>query len=170
MSGVRCAACLQPIVGKGFVIADTEVLHSACAPRAGSTERWRAKKEILRLEGELAHATASDSEKTATIQRQASEIERLRREISQAQVDARNQMVRAEDAATKTTQALAREGVVRAQLQTAEIDRDSARRELTNAMNELRVLRLVGPPKEQEAKGPDDRDPTSVRFSLLETD
>ena len=173
--GARCAACLQPIVGKGFVIADTEVMHTACAQAGRTTETQRLRASVKRA-GEKVDDAAELVRRAGDTARKAEQsMVALMRDRDQARNDLRITEQRLEMANARTTESLAREGTLRAQLHAAEVARDAARRELEGARSELAAyaaLRAAGitTTPSQPAEKRDTRDATEQRFSLIELD
>jgi len=145
--GARCAICLQPIVARNqVVVAETEVLHKACAASGAPTIRAKLEQslaetraEIERSRGEAQRSRVAAHEARAA---EASAQARIRRLTDEAERHA---------AARTAAQARAR------QLAT----------ELEAALAEVRRL-TTSPP--ESVDGVEDQDASRVRFALLDLD
>jgi hypothetical protein len=147
-----CAACLQPLNGRGnFVIVGTEVVHKECARQGRETRGARLLRELAASELREQHASrAADS------------------------------ALRVGDGAVARIQSM--EATLRrtsSSLAIALGERDQAQQALATARAELDALRRVpaltpaSTPAPEISVTPDAetvRDDTEVRFSLLELD
>ena len=166
-----CAVCLRPIVGKGFVIAETEVLHTACAPRAGETVTWRHRREAERLRAQLNEAAARVEDRGRQITGLNALADTLRRERDQAREDirhARHLIEMAQDLADSEKIVAAR---ARAEKMNADREASAARTEAEQLRREVALYRTLGPTAQtSETPEVDDRNAMDIRFSLIELD
>jgi hypothetical protein len=160
-----CTICMNPILTRDDVrVSATEVMHADCARRGGQTLVWRLRQEIAGLHEKLLEANRRNRD--------------LEHEVGQAETATRHAR-RMTDAAVQTHQR------VRVQLDDAI---ESLGRRLAAAQGELaaRNSRSSGPdrapalthqpaddagrvhtPLPQDV-GENEKDPTEIRFSLLE--
>jgi flagellar motility protein MotE (MotC chaperone) len=159
---VVCASCLQPInTGqRQFVLAGSEVFHRSCATNIANSHAARQRQRIVDLGAEA--------------QKWRNEAERLARQLEDYARDldgARASLRRSGDEVSRLGMTL----LDTRSAQRAEIERrDATIADLTRQRENERLAKvyqatLVDPGVPAPAKT-DDRDPTEVRFSLLELD
>lgn len=172
-----CAACAGPIVkgGDPFVIVGTEVVHRKCLGAQTKTTRlvlrlkdWRTT--IKNLSAQLASAMLEVEDKRAQVSSMSAAMESMRKREIDKDLAIVNLRKAARDAE-------AREDEYRRQRDTFRRERDEARAQVEAARREAALHQTIqGATRIPDAKSTDtppandDRDPSEVRFSLLEID
>lgn len=140
--------CLQPIVARQDVrISGSEVMHRTCAASGQKTTFWRQSEQIAVLRAALAAAESGQRQAELARDRVLARMEDMQRATSS--VEAENQALR--------QNAAAQGGVV------AEL-----RQQLVAAQAQVRAQSKSHTPTSETPQ--DDRDPSEVRFSLLDLD
>ena len=149
--GATCAVCLQPIVARQDVrIAGSEVLHRACAASGRETAFWRQARQVSALKADLATSEATRA--------------RLARDHSTAVAHLDDARRICDDVATDNQR-------LHDELSAQKLVIEDLRRQL--AISQARVAKEAQVAKEATSSSDnlqDDRDPTEVRFSLLDMD
>lgn len=172
-----CAACAAPIVkgGDPFVIVGTEVVHRRCLGAETKTTRlllrlkdWRGA--LKKLGAQLAAAQLEVADKRAAMASVNGGMESLRKQAIDKDLAIINLRKTAREAE-------ARELEYKRQRDEARRERDEARAQLEAARREAALhqtiqgaTRTVEPKSTETPPANDDRDPSEVRFSLLEID
>lgn len=172
-----CAACAAPIVkgGDPFVLLGTEVVHRKCLGAQTKTTRlllrlkdWRTA--IKNLGAQLAAAKLEVQDSRHAMASMDASMESLRRREIEKDLAILNLRKTARDTE-------ARELEYKRQRDEARRERDEARAQLEAARREAALhqtiqgaTRTVEPKSTETPPANDDRDPSEVRFSLLEID
>jgi chromosome segregation ATPase len=154
--------------GAKFRIAETEVFHEKCVHLIAQSYRFLLEREVAKLRGELARERGETSlarnqesllrSDLASSRDRVRDLERQRDDWMKRSNDSQDNAMRLERQRVKAMN----------ERNTALADLDAARRELA-------LHRALGPPTPTQAqqlndaeKTTDDRNPTEVRFSLIE--
>ena len=162
--GPTCAVCRQPLTkGQKMSIAGTEAVHRVCLSQLSGSALSIARQEAIRQKGIADQARIEASRASSEASQVRGELQRLRAERDH--LIAETTMLRQLTAERENAGAARARREMQQQVDRLTRERDNLRRELALAQV------LSGTQTGEGADGgaaKDERDPTSIRFSLLE--